>query len=109
MVKCDGDLAVFRFYRPTAKQVHLAGDFNGWREGELPMMREEGGYWTAKLRLPSGEFKFRYCVDGEWFADYAAFGLEPGRYGLDSIVRVEPKPLRLAPAATEADSEIVAA
>jgi len=42
------------------------------------------------MRLPAGEFKFRYCADGEWFADYAAFGVEPGRFGLDSVVRVAP-------------------
>ncbi len=81
----------FSFFRPQAQRVHLAGDFNHWREGELPMVRAANGYWTAKMRLPAGEFKFRYCADGQWFTDYAAFGVEPGRYGMDSIVRV-PQP-----------------
>jgi hypothetical protein len=52
------------------------------------MVRGAHGYWIARMRLPAGEFKFRYCADGEWFTDFAAFGVEPGRFGLDSILRV---------------------
>jgi 1,4-alpha-glucan branching enzyme len=88
MVKLQGDWVEFVFYRPQARQVHLVGDFNDWREKELPMFRTKDGHWLAKMRLPAGEFRFRYCADGEWFADYAAFGVEPGRFGMDSIVRV---------------------
>ncbi len=98
MVSIDGDMVEFRFYRPGAVQVHLAGDFNHWRKDELPMVRGDGGYWVARMRLPSGEFKFRYCADGEWFTDYAAFGVEPSRFGLDSVVRVPQVTLRIAPA-----------
>jgi 1,4-alpha-glucan branching enzyme len=88
MVRVDGEWVEFSFFRPTARQVHLAGDFNNWRRGELPMIRGAHGYWIARMRLPAGEFKFRYCADGEWFTDFAAFGVEPGRFGLDSILRV---------------------
>jgi 1,4-alpha-glucan branching enzyme len=88
MVRIDGEWVEFSFFRPTARQVHLAGDFNNWRGGELPMVRGAHGYWIARMRLPAGEFKFRYCADGEWFTDFAAFGVEPGRFGLDSILRV---------------------
>ncbi|MFB3894042.1 MAG: isoamylase early set domain-containing protein [Phycisphaerae bacterium] len=88
MVTIKDEWVEFSFFRPQANQVHLAGDFNNWRERELPMVKTRKGYWTAKMRLPAGEFKFRYCADGEWFTDYAAFGVEPGRFGLDSVVRV---------------------
>ena len=97
MVTIRDGWAEFRFFRPQANQVFIAGEFNRWREGELPMARTQEGYWTARMRLPAGEFKFRYCADGEWFTDYAAFGLEPGRFGLDSIVRVPQTPLRIVP------------
>ena len=97
MVNVDGQWVEFRFYRPQATAVHLAGDFNDWREGELPMVRGNGGYWHARMRLPAGEFRFRYCADGEWYTDFAAFGVEPGRFGLDSILLVPTRPLpRLA-------------
>ena len=95
MVTISGEWVEFRFYRPQAQQVHLAGDFNSWRQLELPMTRGGEGYWFAKLRLPAGEFRFRYCADGEWYTDYAAFGVEPGRFGLDSILRVPSRPLQV--------------
>ncbi|MBS3733587.1 MAG: isoamylase early set domain-containing protein [Phycisphaerae bacterium] len=104
MVTVHGQWAEFRFFRPAADRVELAGDFNDWREGQLPMSREDDGYWTARMRLPVGEFRFRYRADGQWFTDYAAFGVEPGRFGLDSIVRVPPASVPFAGApARDAD------
>ena len=47
MVNIDGDLAEFRFFRPQAQQVFIAGDFNDWREGELTMSPAGDGYWTV--------------------------------------------------------------
>lgn len=88
MVKLHGEWVEFLFYRPQAKNVHLVGDFNDWREGEMPLVETRNGYWLARIKLPAGEYRFRYCADGEWFADYAAFGVEPGRFGMDSIVKV---------------------
>ncbi|MFA6135044.1 MAG: hypothetical protein WC869_13605 [Phycisphaerae bacterium] len=109
MVSLDGELVEFRFYRPNAQQVHLAGDFNHWRKQELPMVAAGNGYWVAKMRLPAGEFKFRYCADGEWFTDFAAFGVEPGRFGLDSIVRVPQPTIRVAVPAADQDAKVAAA
>jgi 1,4-alpha-glucan branching enzyme len=90
MVSVEGPVVEFRFYRPSARQVWLAGDFNGWRNQELPMHQDEQGYWMARLRLPAGSYRFRYWADGAWFPDYAAFGLEAGPFGFDSVVRVAP-------------------
>jgi 1,4-alpha-glucan branching enzyme len=92
MVNINGDWAEFRFYRPDASSVYLVGDFNDWQEDSLAMVQRSDGDWVAKVRLGAGEFKFRYCADGQWFTDYAAFGVEPGRFGMDSVVRVAPKP-----------------
>ena len=107
MVDVKGNMAEFTFYRPHADTVFLAGDFNDWRENELSMIRSQDGYWTAKMHLPAGEFKFRYCADGVWYTDYAAFGVEPGTFGLDSVVRVVPPTLRVA--ARSSDTSKIAA
>ena len=88
MVTVTGNTAEFSFFRPHARRVQIVGDFNGWSVERMPMMRAPGGYWEARVQLPAGDFKFRYFADGEWFADYAAFGLEYGPFGPDSIVRV---------------------
>jgi len=95
MVTLAKDVVEFQFYRPEAQQVHLAGDFNNWQM-DLPMQRDSDGYWRARLALPAGEFRFRYCADGAWFTDFAAFGVEPGGFGLDSVVRVPTAPLKVA-------------
>ena len=96
MVNINGEWAEFRFYRPDAASVYLVGDFNDWQDGQLAMAQRSDGDWVAKVRLGAGEFKFRYCADGQWFTDYAAFGVEPGRFGMDSVVRVAPQPRKVA-------------
>jgi 1,4-alpha-glucan branching enzyme len=88
MVTVIGSYAQFRFFRPQASRVYLAGDFNGWKAGDLQMVHSDDGNWIAVMRLPAGNYKFRYWADGQWFCDYAAFGVEPGPYGMDSIVHV---------------------
>ncbi len=99
MVTVRDNWVEFSFFRAAAKTVFVAGEFNEWRHDELCMTNDGRGNWQVRLQLPAGEFKFRYCADGQWFTDYAAFGLEPGRFGMDSIVRVVEKApaLTLAP------------
>jgi 1,4-alpha-glucan branching enzyme len=87
MVTVSGNHAEFRFFRPKACRVYLRGDFNAWRDGDLPMTCE-GGYWRAEIRLSPGDYRFCYVADGQRFADYAAFGIEPGTHGFDSVVRI---------------------
>ena len=108
MVNVQGNWVEFSFFRPGADGVFVAGDFNNWRERELAMTPDALGYWKARMRLPAGEFKFRYCADGAWYADYAAFGVEPGQFGLDSVVRVVPPALKVNVPSTD-QSEIAAA
>jgi hypothetical protein len=80
----------FRFCRPGARHVSLAGDFNGWNRESLPMTRCPDGWWHCQLRITPGCYHFRYLSDGEWFLDYAAFGLDYSAFGLNSVVSVEP-------------------
>jgi len=106
VVTIDKDgYAEFRFFRPRAANVFLAGDFNEWRTDHLRMVRRDDGYWVLRLRLPAGDYKFRYVADGAWYTDFAAFGVNPGRFGLDSLLQVpqwtialQPQP-QVAPAA----------
>lgn len=111
MVNITGEWVEFRFFRPEAVRVHLAGEFNDWRLSDLPMVRGDDGYWKARVKLPPGEFRFRYCSDGVWFTDYAAFGVEPGMFGLDSVVRVPRRStaVALTPQADAASDEAFAA
>jgi hypothetical protein len=53
------------------------------------MEKGEGGWWSARLNLAPGVYQFRYQADGAWFNDYAAFGLEMGPFGWNSVVLVD--------------------
>jgi len=89
MVTQDVDGTVyFSFYRPDACSVSLVGDFNGWQKS-FQMKRENGGWWVSRLRLAPGTYQFKYLADGQWFVDYAAFGVEHGPFGVNSVVCVE--------------------
>jgi hypothetical protein len=88
MVDVENGKVMFSFFRPQAKEVFLVGDFNGWQADSLPMRRGEGGYWKAQMELPQGQYRFRYLADGSWYTDFAAFGVTPGPYHYDSLVRV---------------------
>jgi len=58
------------------------------------MSRSDDGFWTAVLDLAPGEYAFRYYADGQWFVDYAAFGLQNGPWGMNGVVRItEPPPV----------------
>ena len=84
----DGSVE-FRFFRSEAQQVHVAGDFNTWQRDGLPMVKESTGWWHCRLALTPGVYQFRYLADGKWFTDFAAFGLEPGPFGWNSVLKVD--------------------
>lgn len=88
MVTVTEDKVEFLFFRPHAHRVCVIGDFNAWREDEL-VLRQQGRWWRATLFLPDGKYRFRYLADGIPYCDYAAFGVEPGPYGLDSVLLVD--------------------
>ena len=91
MVIVKDRVAEFRFFRPEARQVRIVGDFTGWRCNQIPMTLAKGGYWKAKVSLSAGLYRFRYLADGQWYTDYAAFGVEYGPFGVDSVLRVVPE------------------
>jgi len=88
MVQIEGNTVRFRFFRRRARCVQIMGDFNGWGREELRMWPCGDGYWTATICLRPGTYKFRYRADGQWFTDYAAFGVEYGPMGVYSVVCV---------------------
>ena len=87
----DSGVVEFLFFRPSATSVAVAGNFNDWRENELSMKPVGDGWWTAKARLDAGEYRFKYVADGEWYTDYAAYGIEKSPFGWDSVVVVPKK------------------
>jgi chromosome partitioning protein len=64
---------VVQYRDPTAHDVRIAGDFNGWVPDKgvrsLIQAEEDGRVWTKILQLPPGTYQYRYVVDGEWRED----------------------------------------
>jgi 1,4-alpha-glucan branching enzyme len=87
-VRTNGEVE-FRFFRATAKDVAVAGDFTQWRDNAIAMRHEGNGWWTAKVRLDAGEYRFRYVADGQWFTDFASHGVELKKQVWNSVLLVQ--------------------
>lgn len=80
----------FVFADPTARQVSIAGDFNGWSRSATPLTDVAGaGQWSVELVLKPGRHEYVFIVDGErWVADPYAFR-QRDEFGQESsVVRV---------------------
>jgi len=70
-----------------AKQVLLAGSFNGWKPEK--MAKRKGGTFVANKKLAPGEYRYRFVIDGQWTADRDNPVQAPNPYGsMDSVVQV---------------------
>lgn len=64
---------------PDAHAVSVAGTFNQWNADATPLVRTEGGVWTATITLPAGEHQYAFVVDGaRWVPDPAAPAVDDG-------------------------------
>ena len=94
MVEQTGYTMIFRIACKDADWVHLVGDFNHWSPHATPMRQVKPGLWQTELRLPPGDYRFRYLSSNTgWITDWAAFGVERNQFGdWDSIVHVPVRP-----------------
>ena len=75
----------------AGKVTSLVGD-NG--AGKSTLIKGVAGIYP----FDSGEYRFRYSADGEWYTDYASNGIEMVDKGVNSVLVV---PERRAGAAVE--------
>jgi len=69
------------------REVAVVGDFNEWDPG-ANKMEQKDGFWETLIRLkPNREYKFRYLLDGQrWANDDSADGFVENPYGSDNSV-----------------------
>lgn len=80
----------FVFQAPHAKEVYLAGDFNGWDTCSIPMKRHKTGVWKAKVKLNPGRYEYKLFADGNWVHDLPGVERVPNRFGTDNfVVRID--------------------
>lgn len=77
------------YFKPEAREVYLAGSFNGWDSRATPLVRDAFGDWSIELSLPSGEHRYRLLVDGVWQDDPSAQRMEANPFGsYDAVIVV---------------------
>jgi chromosome partitioning protein len=80
---------VFSVFAPEAKEVHIAGDFNGWKIDESTRLVNNNGTWSKKLNLDSGRYHYRFVIDGKWIEDFNNPKREMNPFGqLNSLLEV---------------------
>ena len=54
---------------PAARQVFVAGSFNGWKPETTPLAPLGNGRWQGELKLGPGRHEYLFVVDGQWRPD----------------------------------------
>lgn len=74
---------------PEAREVFVAGDFNGWNPRSTPLHKDAQGVWRAHIRVSPGPHEYRLIVDGQWQNDpHAAASVLNPFGGSNSLVQV---------------------
>jgi len=85
---------VLTLLAPEATNVSLAGDFNGWRPDAEPLQNTGAGKWVVRLMLRSGQYEYRFLVDGRWREDPQAVQRAANPYGEFNSVLLVPLAVR---------------
>lgn len=81
------ELVRFTLRAEDARQVELAGSFNGWTPA--PLTRLPDGTFEAVLPLPKGRHEYAFRVDGAWQPDPAAKAVvDDGFGGRNSVLEL---------------------
>jgi chromosome partitioning protein len=85
-----GPLRDFTFKAQGVKEVHLVGDFNGWKiSNDSLLWQKEEGVWQKRLFLGPGHHRYKFVVDGRWVTDPSNDRMEPNPYGdVDSVLEI---------------------
>ena len=73
-------------FKPSfkVKKVYLAGSFNSWNPSndEYLLKDEDGdGIYSITVPLSSGQYQYKFVIDGQWTKDPYAPASKPDGYG----------------------------
>lgn len=76
---------------PRTENVYLTGDFNDWKEEELPMQQaHKGGAWKLSHVLKPGNYEYKFVAGGSWIPDPANPHTVGSGTEKKSVIAVEP-------------------
>ena len=84
----------FTVLAPEAREVSVVGCFNGWRPNATPLKNTGAGEWAVRLMLRSGQYEYRFAVDGRWSEDPRASQHVANPFGEFNSVLVVPLDVR---------------
>src|SRR5581483_124825 len=61
--------ATFRTWAPSAQQIHVHGDFNGWTDAH-PLQRISNGHWFAQVDGVKEGANYKFFVVGNGSTGY---------------------------------------
>ncbi|MDO9173077.1 MAG: glycogen-binding domain-containing protein, partial [bacterium] len=94
---------------PGAKEVTLAGSFNGWKAFDLALKDTGGGVWAVVVPLDEGTYEYKFVVDGAWRQDPTnPDGKDDGYGGQNSVVVVPAGAAKLTAGGGEAPAGLKA-
>jgi len=80
---------ILTYFDTEAREVRVAGDFNGWSPEASPLKNTGAGKWIIRLMLRSGQYEYRFVVDGRWREDPRASQRVANPYGgFNSILKL---------------------
>jgi 1,4-alpha-glucan branching enzyme len=85
---------IFTFLAPKAKKVNMAGNFNGWHPDATPLKNTGAGEWIVRLMFRSGQYEYRFVVDGRWSEDPRASQRVANPYGSFNSILLVPLEVR---------------
>jgi 1,4-alpha-glucan branching enzyme len=59
----------FELVKPGAKQVCVAGSFNGWKPERSPLISLGDGRFVGDVTVDPGRYEYLFVVDGQWLPD----------------------------------------
>jgi 1,4-alpha-glucan branching enzyme len=76
----------FSFYAPAAKEVFLAGEFNGWNTQFLPMKKGKDGFWKTEIKLLPGRYEYKLFADHAWVEDIPGAEIVSNSFGTQNFI-----------------------
>jgi len=85
---------ILTLFAPKAREVNVAGNFNGWHPDATPLKNMGAGKWAVRLMLRSGQYEYRFVVGGRWSEDPRADQRVANPYGGFNSVFLVPLDVR---------------
>ena len=76
-------------YTKSAKDVFVAGDFNGWTKDEIRLQKKSDGTFSTSLSLKPGIYQYKFFVDGKWKIKQYVLSITIPNDTTDAVIKIK--------------------